>query len=143
MLEGILVGIIDASLLRKAMQSCSDVDRDPCACAKDIGFAPSLTFYSTTIVSPNTSSWVAAGTKKAFSDAGMSSLTPSRISARKATAGEEDEARAEDASPILTYPSSSFDRERMVALIKSEGKRELMREARIAMRTINTKGSAG
>lgn len=27
MLEGILVGIIDASLLRKAMQSCSGVDR--------------------------------------------------------------------------------------------------------------------
>ena len=27
MLEGILVGIIDASLLRKAMQSCSGVDK--------------------------------------------------------------------------------------------------------------------
>jgi hypothetical protein len=27
-LEGILVGIIDASLLRKAMQSCSGVDTD-------------------------------------------------------------------------------------------------------------------
>jgi hypothetical protein len=26
-LEGILVGIIDASLLRKAMQSCSGVDK--------------------------------------------------------------------------------------------------------------------
>ena len=30
MLEGILVGIIDASLLRKAMQSCSGVDRRRC-----------------------------------------------------------------------------------------------------------------
>ena len=30
MLEGILVGIIDASLLRKAMQSCSGVDTSPC-----------------------------------------------------------------------------------------------------------------
>ena len=50
---------------------------------------------------------------------------------------EEDEARTEDQDTVLTYPSSSFDRERMVALIKSVGKRELMREARIAMRTID------
>ena len=50
---------------------------------------------------------------------------------------EEDEARTEDQDTVLIYPSSSFDRERMIALIKSVGKRELMREARIAMRTID------
>ena len=50
---------------------------------------------------------------------------------------EEDEVRTEGADAVLTYPSSSFDRERMVALIKSVGKRELMCEARIAMRTID------
>ena len=54
---------------------------------------------------------------------------------------EEDEARAEDEATVLTYPSSSFDRKRMVALIKSvvkqKLKRELMREAGIAMRTID------
>jgi hypothetical protein len=30
-LEGFLVGIIDASLLRKAMQSCSGVDKRLCS----------------------------------------------------------------------------------------------------------------
>jgi hypothetical protein len=50
---------------------------------------------------------------------------------------EEDEARTEEEATVLTYPSSSFDRERMVALIKSVGRRKLMREARIAMRTID------
>jgi hypothetical protein len=50
---------------------------------------------------------------------------------------EEDDARTEDEATVLTHPSSSFDRERMIALIKSVGKRELMREARIAMRTID------
>jgi hypothetical protein len=50
---------------------------------------------------------------------------------------EEDDARTEDHDTVLTYPSSSFDRSRMVSLIKSVGKRELMREARIAMRTID------
>ena len=58
---------------------------------------------------------------------------------------EEDEARTEDQDTVLTYPSSSFDRERMIAPIKSVGKRELMREARIAMRTIDAAwdGSGG
>ncbi|MGA2636200.1 hypothetical protein [Methylocella sp.] len=37
----------------------------------------------------------------------------------------------------MTYPPSSFDRERMVELIKSVGKRELAREAKIAMRAIS------
>jgi len=50
---------------------------------------------------------------------------------------EEDEARSEGYDTVLTYPSSFFDRDRMIAAIKSVGKRELMREARIAMRTIN------
>ena len=50
---------------------------------------------------------------------------------------EEDEARSEDRDTVLTYPSSSLDRERMIAAIKSVGKRALMREARIAMRTID------
>jgi hypothetical protein len=50
---------------------------------------------------------------------------------------EEDEARTEDEATVLTYPSSAFDRERMITLIKSVGKRELMREAGIAMRTID------
>jgi DNA polymerase elongation subunit (family B) len=50
---------------------------------------------------------------------------------------EEDEARSEDQDQTLTYPSSSFDRDRMIALIKSVRQRELMREARIAMRTID------
>ena len=50
---------------------------------------------------------------------------------------EEDEARTEDEATVLTYPSSSFDRERIIALIKSVGKRELKRETRIAMRTID------
>jgi hypothetical protein len=47
----------------------------------------------------------------------------------------EDEARTEEQDTVLTYPSSSFDRSRMVELIKSVGKPELMPEARIAMRT--------
>jgi hypothetical protein len=38
---------------------------------------------------------------------------------------------------VLTYPPSSFDRDRMIAAIRSVGKRKLMREARIAMRTID------
>jgi hypothetical protein len=50
---------------------------------------------------------------------------------------EEDEARTEDQDAILTYQPSSFDRDRMIASIKSVGKRELMREAAIAMRTID------
>jgi hypothetical protein len=50
---------------------------------------------------------------------------------------EEDDARTEEQDTVLTYPSSPPDRERMVVLIKSAGKRELMREARIAMRTID------
>ena len=50
---------------------------------------------------------------------------------------EEDEARNENQDSVLIYPSSSFDRERMVAVIKQVGKRELMREAQIAMRTID------
>jgi hypothetical protein len=51
---------------------------------------------------------------------------------------EEDDARTEDEATVLTYPSSSFDRERMIALIKSvKLKRKLMREAGIAMRTID------
>jgi hypothetical protein len=54
---------------------------------------------------------------------------------------EEDDARTEDEATVLTYPSSSFDRERLIALIKAvvkqKLKRELMREAGIAMRTID------
>jgi hypothetical protein len=53
---------------------------------------------------------------------------------------EEDEARSEDQDTVLIYPPSSLDRERMIALIKSVGKRELKREARIAMRTIDAAG---
>ena len=50
---------------------------------------------------------------------------------------EEDEARTEGQDTVLTYPPSSFDRDRMIAAIKLVGKRELMREAGIAMRTID------
>ncbi len=50
---------------------------------------------------------------------------------------EEDVARTEDQEGVLVYPASSFDRGRMIETIKSVGKRELMREARIAMRTID------
>jgi hypothetical protein len=50
---------------------------------------------------------------------------------------EEDDARTEDQDPVLIYPSSSFDRERMIERIKSAGMLEVKREARIAMRTIN------
>jgi hypothetical protein len=50
---------------------------------------------------------------------------------------EEDDARTEDQDTILIYPSSSLDRGLMIERIKSVGKRELMREARIAMRTID------
>ena len=56
---------------------------------------------------------------------------------------EEDDARTEDQDTVLTYPSSSFDRSRMVELIKSVGKRELMREARIAMRAIDAVWAGG
>ena len=56
---------------------------------------------------------------------------------------EEDEARAEDQDLVLTCPSSSIDRERMVELIKSVPKRELMREAKIAMRTIDAVHGGG
>jgi len=50
---------------------------------------------------------------------------------------EEDEARTQGQDTVLTYSSSSFDRSRMIAAIRSVGKRELMREAGIAMRTID------
>ena len=51
---------------------------------------------------------------------------------------EEAERRCtEDEDTVLIYPSSSLDRDRMIERIKSLGKRELMREARIAMRTID------
>ena len=56
---------------------------------------------------------------------------------------EEDEARSEGQDTVLTYPSSSFDRERMIAAIKLVGKRELLREARIAMRTIDAVWDGG
>jgi hypothetical protein len=56
---------------------------------------------------------------------------------------EEDEARSEGQDTVLTYPSSPFDREQMIAAITSVGKRELMREARIAMRTIDAAWAAG
>ena len=56
---------------------------------------------------------------------------------------EEDEARTEDQDTVLVYPSSSFDRERMIERIKSVGKRELKQEARIAMRTINAVWAGG
>lgn len=49
----------------------------------------------------------------------------------------EDEARTEDRDTVLTYPPSSFDRDRMIERIKSAGMLEVKREARIAMRTIN------
>jgi hypothetical protein len=38
---------------------------------------------------------------------------------------------------VLVYPSSPFDRERMIERINSVGKRELKQEAHIAMRTID------
>jgi transposase len=47
---------------------------------------------------------------------------------------EEDEAPVDEQESVLTYPSSLFDRERIVELIKSVGKHELAREAKIAMR---------
>jgi hypothetical protein len=50
---------------------------------------------------------------------------------------EEDDARTEEQDTVLAYPPSSPDRERMIERIKSVGKRELMREARIAMRTVD------
>jgi hypothetical protein len=50
---------------------------------------------------------------------------------------EEDDARRGDHDTVLSYPSSALESERMIAAIKSVGKRELMREARIAMRSIN------
>jgi hypothetical protein len=56
---------------------------------------------------------------------------------------EEDDARTEDQDTVLTYPTSSVDRERMIERIKSVGKRELMREARIAMRTIDAVSAGG
>ena len=56
---------------------------------------------------------------------------------------EEDDARTEDQDTVLSYPSSSLDRERLIERIKSLGKRELMREARIAMRTIDAAWAGG
>jgi hypothetical protein len=50
---------------------------------------------------------------------------------------EEDDARTEDQDTVLIYPSSLFDRDRMIERIKSAGMLEVKREARIAMRTIN------
>jgi putative sterol carrier protein len=50
---------------------------------------------------------------------------------------EEDGARTEGQDTVLIYPSSLFDRERMIERIKSAGMLEVKREARIAMRTIN------
>lgn len=56
---------------------------------------------------------------------------------------EEDQARTEERETVLTYPSSSIDRERMAKLIKSVGKRELARETKIAIRTIDAIHSSG
>jgi hypothetical protein len=58
---------------------------------------------------------------------------------------EEDEARSEGQDTVLTYPPSSFDRDRLIAAIKSVGMLEVKREAHIAMRTINAvlEGSGG
>jgi hypothetical protein len=50
---------------------------------------------------------------------------------------EEDDGRTEDQDGVLIYPASSFDRYRMIERIKSVGKRELVRAARIAMRTVD------
>jgi len=55
----------------------------------------------------------------------------------------EDEARTEGHDTVLTYSPSSIDRYRMVAAIRSVGKRELMRETRIAMRTIDAAWTGG
>jgi hypothetical protein len=53
---------------------------------------------------------------------------------------EEDEARGEDHDSVLIYPPSFFDRDRMIGLVKSIGKRELMRETRIAMQRLTCFG---
>jgi hypothetical protein len=50
---------------------------------------------------------------------------------------EQDEARSEDHDTVLTYPPSPFDRNQMIATVKLVKKRKLVREARIAMRTID------
>ena len=50
---------------------------------------------------------------------------------------EEDDAAKGDQPAVLSYPASSLDRNHMFAVIKSVGKRGLMREARIAMRAID------
>ena len=50
---------------------------------------------------------------------------------------EEDAARTEERDAVLIYPSSSLDRDRMIELIKSVGKRVLKKEAQIGMRTID------
>jgi hypothetical protein len=50
---------------------------------------------------------------------------------------EEDDARAEEQDTVHSYPPGSLDRERMLELIRSVGRRELSREAKIAMRTID------
>jgi hypothetical protein len=56
---------------------------------------------------------------------------------------EEDDAQTEYQDTVLTYPSSSFDREHMIERIKSVGKRKLKQEARIAMRTIDAVWAGG
>ena len=50
---------------------------------------------------------------------------------------EEDDARSEDQESIVLYPSGLPDREKMIDLIRSVPKRELRRESRVAMRTID------
>ena len=97
------------------------------------GFAPWPTRFGTTTDSPHRSGWNEEGVlrrRHIFAD------TIEDIG-KESDGWEAVDARSEGADAVLTYPSSPFDRERMVELIKSVGKRELMREARIAMRTID------
>jgi len=69
----------------------------------------------------------ADGMRRACCAAATSLPNEIEISARRLMM-EEDDARTGDQDIVLTYPSSSTDRERMVELIKSVGKRELARK---------------
>ena len=60
-----------------------------------------------------------------------------RTSARNSEGWEEDDANALDEPTTISYGSSADDIESIRKLIRSVSKRELSREARIAVRTID------
>ncbi len=99
----------------KALRRSSTAIQRTWILCRSNGCAPSPTSFATTTDSPNTSFSAAAGTRKACCDADTSSVDTIEDIGKESDGWEEDEARTEGQDTVLTYPSSSFDRDRMIA----------------------------